>query len=538
MERNRIPERQAAPSRPTVNPDGTVTRRRTANRAEQHTAPRADGVRRRAPSGPAADGISGGVSPDSLDRRGSGGNRTPSYAQPQFSPSAMNRRPPSAAGTALPYSERIAHNAHMSGSARVPARTPTEKNLGRVQARTSGAPGSGAFPPAKAPSREEYPRMAAHGGSARGSASAAYSQPSAAKDPARQIRRPAPRNAGAYPGGPQTVRPECGANAAGYTRRPKTQQSGPAGRTQPSVSGVQKPGAQRAEAQKPAASKAHPQNRPPRSTTAKGKRGANGWVYPEHGTPYRDYSAEELKRRGMRDPEKYADSLKKRSKMAAVKSFFIRLGISLLAVCIAGGIWYYSGFVAGVGGSHSAVAYSLGSDVSFKLANSAAYEGTVRMIDFTLLADWLGLARVGSAASQRFVVRDAEDEERSWVRFTEGSASAEINGVAISMTATARVDGDSCLVPLDFVKRYMSGVDIATDTGDKVGVSRTVSGEVPKPVKGQKNQDPEYDDVSFRMSSQEPIVPVAQPETPAASGDGAAAASNNSANASNTAEPG
>ena len=106
------------------------------------------------------------------------------------------------------------------------------------------------------------------------------------------------------------------------------------------------------------------------------------------------------------------------------------------------------------------------------------------------------------------------------------------------MTATARVDGDSCLVPLDFVKRYMSGVDIATDTGDKVGVSRTVSGKVPKPVKGQKNQDPEYDDVSFRMSSQEPIVPVAQPETPAASGDGAAAASNNSANASNTAEPG
>ncbi len=119
--------------------------------------------------------------------------------------------------------------------------------------------------------------------------------------------------------------------------------------------------------------------------------------------------------------------------------------------------------------------------------SAMAYSGDELLISFSEISKWLGTAQVGDIYSMRFVIGSEN------VVFHNSSQNAFVNGAPIVMKCCARFRNGEVWVPLSFVQDYITGIEIVQSEGN---ISLALNGE----------------ELSFVLSSADPLAPVAQPE--------------------------
>lgn len=112
-----------------------------------------------------------------------------------------------------------------------------------------------------------------------------------------------------------------------------------------------------------------------------------------------------------------------------------------------------------------------------------SYEQVVRdgiiYINFSEIAEKFGLAITGSYDSVRFVSSDKNE----YVRLFPESKTADINKNEIYLSGAPILDGKDVWIPLDFITRYIDGISVKYDEGERtVTVKRVSYGAADKAV--------------------------------------------------------
>ena len=154
------------------------------------------------------------------------------------------------------------------------------------------------------------------------------------------------------------------------------------------------------------------------------------------------------------------------------------------------------------GDSRKSVTYTFGMGkeaVSYKLSPKDAYSKSTLMVCFDDIASLCEMGETGSAADRTFHAENSGEK----INITDGSRVAFVNGVKVDMLAAASLSDGKLFVPLDFVKNYMTGIEVY-EGKDEVFVKR-----------GQYNastkNDPLYIDSGF-TATEEVTLPLEEPE--------------------------
>lgn len=111
------------------------------------------------------------------------------------------------------------------------------------------------------------------------------------------------------------------------------------------------------------------------------------------------------------------------------------------------------------------------------LAYDEAVRGGVTYLSMTAVADLAGMTVTGTTEVQKFSVSSGE-----YVRFTAGSATAEVNGELCLLDGAAWLrkekNGDTVWVPVSFIQSWMQGIGVETDS-ERGEVSVRLDEETP-----------------------------------------------------------
>ena len=139
--------------------------------------------------------------------------------------------------------------------------------------------------------------------------------------------------------------------------------------------------------------------------------------------------------------------------------------------------------------------YKIGTNET-ELAYKDAVHDKMIYISMNSIAELCGLSLSGNVGSElRFYTPDG-----SYIAFSSGSSTANINGYGMEMPAEAKINGTECSVPLDFLSFVMGGIEINVDVKkNTVTVTRT---EHPDST----HLEPRYEDVVFMLKTNGPLA--------------------------------
>lgn len=256
-----------------------------------------------------------------------------------------------------------------------------------------------------------------------------------------------------------------------------------------------------------------------------------GWIVPE-GSPV--YTAEGImydrrgqggrgavpdpRRRGAAPAPKRKTAPKKKKVfnkerfLLHVKTFFIRFAVMIVIVSLLGVWWYRDQFFSDSSRRSGKVSFVMESVGSYEVPASAAYNGEVLYVDFSLLSQWMNMTSVGSVNSMRFICPEGESKTSSGIGgeeyaiFKSSSATAYVNGTSISLEAPCRTVDSHIWVPLSFVENYVNGV--TCDRGAK-GTDIVI---VPDGAETAEEDEEIVIEASFKVKAQEPLLAVEYPQ--------------------------
>lgn len=195
-----------------------------------------------------------------------------------------------------------------------------------------------------------------------------------------------------------------------------------------------------------------------------------------------------------------------------VKTFFIRLGIMILAFLVLGAWWYGSVFHSEASRRRGQVTFVMEDTGSYTEKAKSAYRGDVLYVDLTEISSWLGMVSVGSVSSMRFICTGGPSDSSSgkggeeYAIFTDRSQTVIINGRSIILEDVCRTEDSHILVPLSFVETYMSGITVERDLkGTRVEI-------VPEGAGDEESEEETEVKVSFKVKGPVTIAPVEYPE--------------------------
>ena len=128
--------------------------------------------------------------------------------------------------------------------------------------------------------------------------------------------------------------------------------------------------------------------------------------------------------------------------------------------------------------SYSSVTYDLAGTKEKNIKADKAYHNGVLYIDFSTLADELGMYVTGDSEEFKFIiptentVSSAGNGDEEYVSFKIDTLDAVVNGQETELPGCSLLYGKTVWVPAGFVTDYMNGLDIKQDVG-KLNVSRT-----------------------------------------------------------------
>ncbi len=184
---------------------------------------------------------------------------------------------------------------------------------------------------------------------------------------------------------------------------------------------------------------------------------------------------------------------KKREAPSALSVFFIVFFV-LAALCVT----LFAIDFFGTDEKRPTVTYTFGADNTYKLSPDMAYsQNGLLMVSFDDIAKICEMTVTGTAEEKVFHARNSDQR----VAIANGDRTATVNDRTHDMLTPAVLSSHGLLVPLDFVKENMAGIDVKFED-DKLTVLR---GEYNSSTKA----DPNYEEVVFTGSID---TPVTQPD--------------------------
>lgn len=192
----------------------------------------------------------------------------------------------------------------------------------------------------------------------------------------------------------------------------------------------------------------------------------------------------------------------------------LKLFCATFAVCAAVMAGLYFATFFGKESKYPNVTYTYIDTQVKKVDSSLAYKNGVLYVNFTALADRLGMSVTGGAQRMKFVIpRDgAEGTDGSAsesVEFRTGSAQLWVNSQETRSESASVLRGESVWVPLSVITDYMKGLKVESD-GKTVAITRIHA-------EGSTKENPLYEDVYFTLKDASALPPVAENSVPAGS---------------------
>lgn len=151
-------------------------------------------------------------------------------------------------------------------------------------------------------------------------------------------------------------------------------------------------------------------------------------------------------------------------------------------------------------------------DESERVSADIAYTEGSLAVSFNRVAEYLGMDVIGGADSMKFVISDSNTSDSSgsgdeqYVVFRSNDAVAEVNGVSVRMSASAKLVGSEMWIPVDFIESYLSGITVTASEKSVTVVRNKISAE------SGSAEAAKYEKCSFLLSLQQPLDRVEENE--------------------------
>jgi len=188
--------------------------------------------------------------------------------------------------------------------------------------------------------------------------------------------------------------------------------------------------------------------------------------------------------------------------------------VLLIMLLIAGGIFLILFHSTPDAVEEQKISYTYGGQQVRREAFEVAYGNGTYYFCFQDLADYLGMAEIGSAAERRFLfVEEADltdsrgDGSEEYVTFPDGQPLAIVNGQQVPLDGPNRLSGEEVWVSVDFVDAVMDNLSLKID-GDTVAMGMIVDDTAETTEEQAKNKVILYLDPTFRLKAADPVEPI------------------------------
>ncbi len=138
--------------------------------------------------------------------------------------------------------------------------------------------------------------------------------------------------------------------------------------------------------------------------------------------------------------------------------------------------------------------YKIGTK-STELAYKDAVQNNAIYISMNSVSELCELTLSGDIGNEIRFYTSEGTARGSYIAFSKGSRTANINGYGMEMPAPSKINGTECAVPIDFLSTVMGGIEIKVDRQkNEITVTRN---ELPDSTP----LEPRYEDVSFMLKT-------------------------------------
>ena len=183
----------------------------------------------------------------------------------------------------------------------------------------------------------------------------------------------------------------------------------------------------------------------------------------------------------------------------------LKLFSATFVVCAAviAGLYFVTFF--GKESKYPDVTYTYINTKAERVDSSISYKNGVLYVDFTALANKLGMSVTGGAQKMKFVIPGdgAEGTDGALsesVEFRVGSAQLWVNSQETRSESASVMRGENMWVPLSVITDYMRGLKVESDE-KTVSITRIHA-------QGSTKENPIYEDVYFTLKNPSALAPV------------------------------